>query len=445
MKRVLVLAYFFPPLGGGGCQRTVKLVRYLEAQGWVASVITTADRDYWILDRTLLEEVPRSTEILRVRGGTALGLLRAVGRAGIRVQEPQGARQPAAFRAFRSLQRWMLIPDGYRGWAGAARRLAEARLRAGGVDALWTTSSPESAHLAGLALKRRFGIPWIADFRDPWVGRVTYRPPTRIHDRAHRSMERAVVLAADRVTVVSKAMESHYRARYPDVSPERFFVLENGYDPDDWRRVRTATEDSARETERDRGRFVLLHAGQLAHRPTVRTLLAAVRRVVDEDRAASGDLVVRFLGGNEELDARERARYALGQVLDLAPSRPHLAALAAMARAGGLVLLGHGGAADSLLYTGKIYEYLSSGRPVLGIVDPGPCAELIGATRCGLVVGARDVDGAALVIRGWLHAWRAGKDLSTGAAPEILRGCVRPGMAAQAAGLLSQISAAAAP
>src|SRR3990172_11179241 len=173
-----------------------------------------------------------------------------------------------------------------------------------GVDALWTTSSPESAHLAGLALKRRFGIPWIADFRDPWVGRVTYRPPTRIHDRAHRSMERAVVLAADRVTVVSKAMESLYRARYPAVSPERFFVLENGYDPDDWRRVRTATEDSARETERDRGRFVLLHAGQLAHRPTVRTLLAAVRRVVDEDRAASGDLVVRFLGGNEELDAR---------------------------------------------------------------------------------------------------------------------------------------------
>ena len=103
MKRLLVFAYFFPPLGGGGCQRTLKLVRYLEPSGWRSTVVTTRDRDYWILDPTLLEEVPQSAEVLRVGGMTAGKVLLALARAGVPVQEAQGSRHAGAFRALRSL------------------------------------------------------------------------------------------------------------------------------------------------------------------------------------------------------------------------------------------------------------------------------------------------------------------------------------------------------
>ena len=111
-----------------------------------------------------------------------------------------------------------------------------------------------------------------------------------------------------------------------------------------------------------------------------------------------------------------------------------------MRRAQALVLLGHGGEADSLIYTGKIYEYLSSGRPVLGIVDAGPCADLIRAAGAGPVVGSGDVEGAARALHGWLMAWRKGQDLSFRALPSLLGSWERRNLAAQAAGILAQIS-----
>jgi glycosyltransferase involved in cell wall biosynthesis len=416
VKRLLVLAYFFPPIGGGGCQRTLKLVRYLKPLGWDSTVVTARDSDYWILDPTLLEEVPDSTEVIRAGGLTSHRLVRLLSGRGVAVERRQEARDPRSFRRLRRLQSWLLIPDGYLRWAREAERAAAQRIGAGGVDVIWTTSSPESAHLAGLGLKRRFGLPWVADFRDPWVGRVTYNPPTPWHDARHRSLERDVVMGADRVTVVSDAMASLYRGRYPDLPRERFVTIPNGVDSDDWVRADrlASAAASSEEADRDQGRLILLHAGQLAHRPTVRTLLAAARRVLDSDPSAASALRLRFLGGNEELLPEECTDPALKGIVELHPSRPHIEALAAMRRADALVLLGHGGEADSLLYTGKIYEYLTSGRPVLGIVDPGPGADLLAASNAGPVCSAGDIEAVAAAIRSWISEWRRGGSLTGG-------------------------------
>ncbi len=436
MNRLLVLAYFFPPLGGGGCQRTLKLVRYLEPHGWTASVVTTRDRDYWIADTTLLEEVPASAEVLRVGGWTAHRALRWLTRGGVRLEQPQGTRRGAAFHALRALQGWLLVPDGLGGWSRAARRAAEVRMARGGIDALWTTSSPESAHLAGLAVARRSRIPWVADFRDPWVGRATYRPPTPFHDRTHRALERAVIERADRITMVSEAMIEVYRRRYPNVPESRFVFLPNGYDPADWARAAGAEGRGGREEE---ARFVVLHAGQLAHRPTVRTLLDAAGRLIAEDPSVEGELRLVFLGGNEDLDPDLPARLGLARVVELHDSVPHHDALAAMRRAGALALLGHGGAGDALIYTGKIYEYLTSERPVLAILDPGPARELLLASGVGKVLAPGDVEGTTSALRGWISAWRRGDRGSVKPTAGLLRGVTRQEIAARAAQVLSEL------
>lgn len=436
MKRVLFLAYFFPPLGGGGCQRTLKLVRYLEPLGFRATVVAARDPEYWILDPTLGDEVPALTEVLRVSGFTPHRALRWLSRAGIGPEAPQGVRRRGPFRAFRALQGFFLVPDGYLGWSRAAGRAASERIRQGGIDAVWTTSSPESAHVAGLALKRRFGLPWVADFRDPWVGRATYRPPTPFHDAAHRRLERAVLAHADRVTMVSKAMIEEYRRRYPELPGDRLALLPNGYDPDDFRRAATLPPGRAAG---DRSRFVLLHAGQLAHRPTVHTILEAARRLGREEPALAAGLRVRFLGGNEELDP-EAASRPEQSFLELEPSAPHLQSLAAMRAADALLLLGHGGAGDGLIYTGKIYEYLASGRPILAVLDPGPAADLIRRLGAGVVIRPGDVEGARSVLGEWLARWSRGERAATKIPEEALRGMDRRETAAQAASILAQIT-----
>lgn len=442
MKRLLFLAYFFPPIGGGGCQRSLKLVRYLKPLGWESTVVTARDPDYWILDPSLLPEVPESTEVIRARGLTSHRLVRLLAGGGLSVERRQGERDPRSFQRLRRLQSWLLIPDGYLPWAREAERASARRIEAGGVDAIWTTSSPESAHLAGLGLKRRFGLPWIADFRDPWVGRVTYHPPTPWHDARHRALERAVVEAADRVTLVSDAMAALYRERYADLPGERFVTVPNGFDSDDWIRAdKLATAPAAaNDADRDRGRMVLLHAGQLAHRPTVRTLLAASRRVLESDPAAASALRLRFLGGNEELLPEESRDPALQGIVELSPSRPHLEALAAMRRADALVLLGHGGEADSLLYTGKIYEYLTSGRPVLGIVDPGPGADLLRDSGAGPVCSSHDVGAATEALARWISEWRRAGRLSPAAVKAEAASWERSAIAAQVAGLLAGLN-----
>lgn len=440
MKRVLVLAYFFPPLGGGGCQRTLKLVRYLEPHGWASTIVTAREEDYWILDPTLLDEVPATAEVLRVGGLTSLRLVRLLSKGGAAIERMQERRDRESFRRLRRAQSWLLIPDGYRPWAREAQRAASRRIVAGGIDALWTTSSPESAHLAGLALKRRFGLPWIADFRDPWVGRVTYDPPTRWHDARHRELERAVVSAADRVTLVSEEMTALYRRRYRDVPGERFLTLPNGFDPDDWERADRLLSSRPGTPAGSPRRFVLLHAGQLAHRPSARTLLTAARKLVASDPRAARELTIRFLGGNEELRPEEWEAMGLASMVEALPSRPHVEALAAMREADALVLLGHGGSADALLYTGKIYEYLTSGRLTLGLVDPGPAAELIRASGAGEVRDADDAKGAAGVLGAWLDAWRRGEPVAGRAPDDMAAAWDRKRMAAAAAALLTTLA-----
>jgi len=134
-------------------------------------------------------------------------------------------------------------------------------------------------------------------------------------------------------------------------------------------------------------------------------------------------LRIRFLGGNEEFASDDPLLASLGDVVAMAPSRPHLEALAAMRRADALALLGHGGPADSLLYTGKIYEYATSGRPILAVVDEGPAAELLRAAGQRSVIPSNDAEKVALVLRDWVAAWRRGERVSSGV-PEALGSAV---------------------
>jgi glycosyltransferase involved in cell wall biosynthesis len=172
----------------------------------------------------------------------------------------------------------------------------------------------------------------------------------------------------------------------------------------------------------------------------VRTLLEAARLLLERDPSAREDLRLRFTGGNEEIGPRERERYGLGETLEFTPSEPHIASLVSMRRAGALALLGHGGSADSLLYTGKIYEYLTSGRPVLAILDAGPAAELIRSSRAGIVVRPGDVPGTLNALREWLASFRAGKELTVQVEPTQFTAWERPKMASQAAKILSEIT-----
>ena len=156
MKRLLLVAYYFPPLAGSGVFRPLRMSRYLGRHGWSVTVVTASARVRVLKDPDLVKEIPSSVEVERVgsiepRNG--LIALHKLGLGGLA----------------RTIEPWFLIPDDQRGWVPFATRSALALHRANPFHAVVATAGPYSTLLVGQAVKHRTGIPFVADFRDEWT------------------------------------------------------------------------------------------------------------------------------------------------------------------------------------------------------------------------------------------------------------------------------------
>ena len=405
-RTLLAVAYFFPPLGGGGVQRTVKFLKYLRPLGWRSEVVTARARSYWVVDDTLGAEVPPDTVVHRTSAPSGLDLLALLGRGGGASPRAPGAavRSTTGFRAWRALAGFFLIPDAYAGWFPFALAKVRERLAAGGIDVLFTTSSPDTAHLVGLVVREQLGIPWVADFRDPWVRRLTFTAPTPLHARLQTWLERRVLTRADRVLVTNEATRDDFLGRHPRLPADKVIVIPNGYDPDDVAAVREGAAASAATAVPNSpgAALVLVHTGLLSGRRTLAPLVAAITALLARRPELRARLRVRQIGPRESVNEEMVAAAGLGDVIRFEPPRPHAEVLAEMARAPALLLLEADEPRGSLITPGKIFEYLAIGRPILALVPPGPAADLVIHHQAGEVASPGDTNAIARHLERWI-------------------------------------------
>ncbi|MGD8414509.1 MAG: hypothetical protein PVF33_09765, partial [Candidatus Latescibacterota bacterium] len=187
MKRLLMIVPFFPPMAGGGVYRPLSFVKYLPEYGWRITVVAPRGDAFWIRDERLVGQIPDSCEVIRtdtLSGQAMMARLRGPGGSGSKVR-PSQKRSSAGFSAARRIASLFLVPDSYAGWRPFAVKAATAAIESGRFDALYSTSPPESSHLAALSVQRRSGLPWVADFRDPWMNLYLFKPPTPLHAAIH--------------------------------------------------------------------------------------------------------------------------------------------------------------------------------------------------------------------------------------------------------------------
>ncbi len=412
-RRLLVLAYFFPPLAGGGVHRVLSFARHLPEQGWDVTVVCAGEDDYWVRDESLLASVPAATEVIRVAAGG--GLASCFGLRGGR-----GTRRGGTFAGLRKMSDWWLLPDAYSGWARRAQAAAATRLAAGGVDALLTTSPPDSVHLAGAALARRFGVAWVADFRDPWVGLRFREPPTAWHRARHEAMERRVLSQADLVLAASRT-----HLEQVATLARRAEHLPNGFEP----------EAGGPPEAADADHFRLAFTGTLSLMEDAGTLLEAVHDVLAGDTGMRRRLRVD-LAGPYDLDYEDRS-LALGLkgIVRFPGALPHAGSRRLQRAADVLLLWKPRGGGYRTMVPGKLYEYLDSGRPIVALLpERDEAAELV--RRAGGTVlppGDRAALARELETRytHWMHDGRAPDDR-----PGWLDEHARPRLAARLAGLL---------
>ncbi|MBD3237308.1 MAG: glycosyltransferase [Candidatus Eisenbacteria bacterium] len=403
-KRILIFAYFFPPLGGAGVQRIVKFAKYLPQRGWDPTIVTVRARDYWMHDATLERELGSDVRVVRTASLTGLGVLRrlAPGSAG----GPDAPRASSGgIRRLRRLAGWFWLPDSYRGWVPFAVRAGADLLARESFDALLTSSSPDSSHLIGLALARRFRVPWVADFRDPWTRRISFDPPTRWHHRWHRSTERRVLRRADLVTVTAPETREDYLAREPGLAPERIRVITNGFDEADFAGLEGAAPDPAR--------LRILHAGQLNTERPARPFLDGLARFLEETPSARVRLRADFIGAHYAEDRDDARRLGLEDVVRFARPLPHRELVAELRASHLLLLMEQDSSRGALILPGKIFEYLRARRPILGLLPEGAAAHLIRRLGAGWCCRTGDAACAARLLAERFAAFSRGAPFET--------------------------------
>jgi glycosyltransferase involved in cell wall biosynthesis len=392
--KVLIVSLYFPPAGGGGVQRPLKLATHLPELG-IETHVLAPDDPRWIHRDDGLTLPPNAT----------VHRARYLGPSGRKLAEDlHGASGLArALVHGRALGRRLLVPDENVTWNVTANRAAIRLVKREGIDVVVTTSPPSSVHLVGAIAKRATGVRWVADLRDS----LGAHPHRRAESRLVRAKEwtsqrvaRLVARRADAIVAVSDAIAAEARALGPR-GPVT--MIANGSDFDDFDGI-----------EYRRGeRFRITHTGSFFGKRDPRPFLTAL--------ADSGlEVEARFLGDFRSADRVWAEELDLGDRLRLLPYAPRRESLELQRDSDALLLLipDAGGRGKGVL-SGKVFEYLAAERPILAVVPPeGAAAELIRETGAGVVVAPDDVAGIRAALEQLEGSWRAGELDGTPLSPE---------------------------
>jgi glycosyltransferase involved in cell wall biosynthesis len=394
--KVLLVTMFFPPAGGGGVQRPLKLAQYLPALGIETHVLAPDDPKWVHRDGEL--RVPTQAWVHRARY------------LGLRAQKPKEELQAAeglerALVRAHATARRLLLPDANVTWNLTAIPAAIRIARREGIDAVITTSPPGSVHFVGAAVQRATGARWLADLRDPLVAHQHRRSDTtaaRARQATNERLARLVARRADAISSVSDAIAEEMQGL-----GARGIVrtIANGCDFDDF----------AGLEYRPASRFRITHAGSFFGKRDPRPFLQALHD-------SGVDAVARFVGDFRQSDLEWAETLDLGDRLELVPYAPYADSLRLQRDSEALLLLipDADGRGKGVL-SGKVFEYLAAGRPILAVVPPdGAAAELIRETDAGVVVASDDVEGVAAALRE-LHARFADGGLPSVELPEDVR------------------------
>ncbi|MFL5920200.1 MAG: glycosyltransferase family 4 protein [Gaiellaceae bacterium] len=384
--KVLLVTMYFPPAGGGGVQRPLKLATHLPSLGVETHVLAPDDPKWLHRDDELRPPTQAFVHRARYLGPKArLPSEELRGLTGLDLVLAQA----------RLAGRRLLLPDASVTWAPTAIPAAARIVRSEGIDAIVTTSPPLSMNLIGAGVQKLTGVPWIADQRDSLVQNADRRFDRKAVQAKEKALERVVRLVANRadgIVAVSESIADELRAFEPS-GPVR--VIPNGCDFDDFAGLEYRPGD----------RFRITHTGSFFGKRNPRAFLSAL--------AASGldDVVARFVGDFRSVDREWVQELDLGDRLELLDYLPHQRALELQRDSeANLLLLPDAAGRGKVVPSGKIFEYLAAERPILAAVPTdGAAAKLVRETGAGVVVAPDDEKSIREALVG-LHArWKAGR------------------------------------
>ncbi|QQS50902.1 MAG: glycosyltransferase family 4 protein [Bacteroidota bacterium] len=359
MKKVLIISYYWPPSGGSGVQRWLKFVKYLPAFGFEPHVLIPSNPTYPQVDPSLQKDIPASLKLLKVPIIEPYEWFARL--TGI---EKKQATQASAIQNIRNntwkskLALWirsnLFIPDARMLWIRPATRALKKYLQKNKIDRIISSGPPHSTHLIALRVKRVMPhIQWFADFRDPWTNIDFYSDLslTRLADRRHKKLEKTVLQTADRVIAVGNQMAAEMAA----ISGRKIDVITNGFDPDDFPKNSLPVDEQ----------ISLTHLGSLGKSRNPQVLWKALSKLKIENPDKFSHIRVRLIGNVDASVFEAASKEGILDCVEHLPYVDHHEIASYLGRSNLLLLMVNDAPNAKGIVTGKAFEYLASGRPII--------------------------------------------------------------------------------
>ena len=396
MKKVFVIVYYWSPSGGAGVQRWLKFVKYLPQFGWQPTVITTTDGDYPAIDESLCKEVPAGIKVIRTKTPNFGKWFKKIN--GKNSDVPYGSLEAAKNDSlFKKLSLWfrlnLVVPDARKVWNKYAYRAASKELLTNKYNAVVTSGPPHSTHLIGLKLKKKYNIKWIADFRDPWT-KIDYLENVKrfpVTDILDRKLEKRVVQTCDRIISINRKIVEDLNAS------NKSDVISNGFDLADFKDVK-------RKEPKDF--FNINYFGNITIKRDPSPVLLAVNNVYEWQKY----IHLNFWGNVSDEVRSKLNELDDNRVISIHPYISHSEMLQEMMNSSLLLLVINNVPDNRGILTSKLYEYLATQSPVLGLGPyDGEAADILQETGAGKMFDYDSVEEIANFIKEKYENWQAGK------------------------------------
>lgn len=367
-RKVLMVANQFPPMGGSGVQRSVKFAKYLPEFEW-EPIVFTRESNKGLIDESLLQDIPKDLKVIRTKSYDLNELGKPFNLVG------------------KFISRKILIPDGDKIWYEKNKDILLEYIQENDIDVLYTTSYPYSDHLLGLYVKKHMpDLKWVVDFRDEWCNNpyILDMGYSKRRMEKERRMEREVVDNCDYFITNTPLMLKNFLKDYN--IEDKSYVIPNGYDEEDF------CDLSKDYVKKDK--LIITYSGSMYGRRKPDYFLQAVNELINEQKIDKDDILIRFIGNIPNKKINEiNETYSLDGVVKYLPYMEHKKSIEKLIESDILLfIIGEGKGAENF-YSGKVFEYMNTNRPILALVPPkGVAADVIRDTKTGYISETTNVN-----------------------------------------------------
>lgn len=403
MGKVLIITYYWPPSGGAGVQRWLKFTKYLREFGWEPVIFTPENPEYPSVDQSLFKDIPEGVEVVKLPIWEPYRfykkLIGAEKNERINAGFLSETKRPGLAERFSIWLRGnFFIPDARKFWIKPAVKFLTNYLKNHPVDVIVSTGPPHSMHMIALGVKRNTGLPWLADFRDPWTNIDFYHELmlSKWADRKHHLQELNVLKEADEVVVISRSMKIDFLK----ILDRNYTVITNGFDAEDVADL---------EISLDR-KFSIAHIGTMVKTRNSEVLWEAIKDIINETPGFSEDIEIKLVGSVDFSVMDSIMRAGLSEFVNKVAYLPHDEVVKVQQQSQVLLLLINDTPNAKVILPGKFFEYMAAKRPILCIgPQDGDAAKVITETRSGYVLEKVDGEGIRQAILSLYFNYKAGQ------------------------------------